>query len=169
MPQYLAGYAGRTVLGIGFALVFAGLGVILGRMGLLLFGVTSWFGWVAMLVGGIGLGAGLGSAAAWLWLKGTGPVFSLSLGVIAAAAGISGGWFAFVYGTGVKPECCASPEMGPISYAVLGAVIFSNAVTLLGGVAGQVAIRFLRRRQGTLSSPPALRRNVEDTASGRPN
>ena len=109
LPQYLAGYAGRTLLGLGFALVLGGLGVMLGRMGLLLFGVTSWFGWLSMLVGGIGIGAGLGAVIAWLWVKGTGPTFSVILGIIAVAAGIVGAWYGFVYGTGVEPECCASP------------------------------------------------------------
>ena len=153
MLQYVTGYAGRTVLGVGLALVLAGLGVILGRMGLLLFGVTSWFGWLAMLVGGIGVGAGLGAVTAWLWLKGTGSVFSFFLGLIAVAAGIGGGWYGFVYGTGVEPECCASPDMGPMAYAVVGAVLASNAVALVFGVLGQAAIRSFRRKRSLLTSP----------------
>ena len=153
MLQYLAGYAGRTALGIGFALVLAGVGVILGRMGILLFGVTSWYGWLGMLVGGIGLGAGLGSLTAWLWLKGTGPVFSVFLGFMAVAAGISGAWFAFLYGTGVKPECCASPDMGPIAYSILGAISCSNAAALVFGISGQAVVRTLRRKRSPLASP----------------
>ena len=100
LRQYLAGYLGRTALGLGLALVAAGLGVILARMGLLLFGVTSWVGWLAMLLGGIGLGAGLGSATAWLWLKGMGNRFSSFLALVAVTAGMGGAWLAFRYGTG---------------------------------------------------------------------
>lgn len=147
MPQYLAGYAGRTALGIGFALVLGAVGVVLGRMGVLMFGVTSWFGWLALLVGGIGVGAGLGSATAWLWLKGMGAVFTVILVPTAVIAGICGAWYAFLYGTGVEPECCASPDMGPIAYSILGAVLVSNIVTLLLGVAGQMTVRILRRKR----------------------
>ena len=158
MFQYLTGYAGRTLLGIGLALVLAGLGVILGRMGLLLFGVTSWFGWLAMLVGGIGMGAGLGTVTAWLWLRGTGNVFSVFLGFIAVAAGVVGGWYGFLYGTGVEPECCASPDMGPMAYAVLGAVLCSNAATMFVAISGQAAVRAFRRRRRLLASPsPQIR------------
>ena len=156
MPQYLAGYAGRTLLGVGFALVLAGLGVMLGRMGLLLFGVTSWFGWLSMLVGGIGIGAGLGAVTAWLWLKGTGPTFSVFLGVIAVAAGIGGAWYGFVYGTGVEPECCASPDMGPLAYSVLGSILGANAATLVVGISGQATLRTLRRKRSPLSSTTPL-------------
>ena len=144
--QYLAGYVGRTALGIGFALVFGAVGVVLGRMGLLLFGVTSWFGWLALLVGGIGIGAGLGSATAWLWLKGMGSIFTAILVPVAVIAGVGGAWYAFLYGTGVEPECCASPDLGPIAYSILGAVLFANTATLLLGIAGQTAHRVWRRR-----------------------
>lgn len=146
MRQYFAGYLGRTALGVGLALVAAGLGVILARMGLLLFGVTSWVGWLAMLLGGIGLGAGLGSVTAWLWLKGMGTVFSSFLALVAVTAGVGGAWIAFRYGTGVEPECCASPTMGPLAYAVIGSVILSNLATLVGGVTGQTVARILRQR-----------------------
>lgn len=153
MPEYLVGYAGRTALGIGFALVLAGVGLILGRMGLLLFGVTSWFGWLALLLGGIGVGAGLGSVAAWLWLKGMGHLFSGFLALVAVAAGCCGAWLAFRYGAGVEPECCASPDLGPIAYAILGAVLFANAATVLCGIAGQTVSRSLRHRRGNFGSP----------------
>ncbi len=146
LRQYLAGYVGRTALGVGLALIAAGLGVVLARMGLLLFGVTSWVGWLAMLLGGIGLGAGLGSFTAWLWLKGMGAAFSSSLGLVAVTAGVGGAWIAFRYGTGVEPECCASPTMGPLAYAVIGAVILSNLATLVCGAGGQTIARILRRR-----------------------
>ena len=153
MSEYLVSYASRTALGIGFALVLAGVGLILGRMGLLLFGVTSWFGWLAMLLGGIGVGAGLGSLLAWLWLKGLGQVFTGFLALVALAAGIGGAWFAFRYGTGVEPECCASPGMGPIAYAILGAVICSNLAALLCGVLGQTITRTLRHRRNNNFGP----------------
>ncbi len=146
MQQYFAGYMGRTVLGIGFALVTAGLGLILARMGLLLFGVTSWFGWLVILMGGIGIGAGLGSVGAWLWLKGMGRVFTSFLALAATLAGVLGAWSAFRYGAGVEPECCASPTMGPLAYAVVGAVVFSNVAAVACSVSCQTAVRALRRR-----------------------
>jgi hypothetical protein len=107
-----------------------------------------------MLLGGIGLGAGLGSVTAWLWLKGMGKVFYSFLILVAMTAGVSGAWFAFRYGTGVEPECCASPTMGPLAYAIIGAVILANLATLASGVTGGTVARMLRRRnQGPADIP----------------
>ena len=164
LRQYLAGYLGRTALGLGLALVAAGLGVILARMGLLLFGVTSWVGWLAMLLGGIGLGAGLGSVTAWLWLKGMGNRFSSFLALVAVTAGMGGAWLAFRYGTGVEPECCASPAMGPLAYAVIGAVILANLAILVCGVTGQTMARTLRRRNQASRQNP-MSPQAEETFS----
>ncbi len=147
LRQHLVGYLGRTALGLGLALVAAGLGVVLARMGLLLFGITSWAGWLATLLGGIGLGAGLGSLTAWLWLKGMGKAFYSCITLAAVTAGVAGAWIAFRYGSGVEPECCASPTMGPLAYAVTGAVILANLATLLLGVTGQTTARVFRRRK----------------------
>lgn len=113
-------------------------------------------GWLAMLLGGIGLGAGLGSVTAWLWLKGMGSAFSSFLALVAVAAGVGGAWLAFRYGTGVEPECCASPTMGPLSYAVIGAVIVANLATLVCGVTGQTVARALRRRNQLSPSSPVI-------------
>lgn len=113
-------------------------------------------GWLAMLLGGIGLGAGLGSVIAWLWLKGMGSAFSSFLALVAVAAGVGGAWLAFRYGTGVEPECCASPTMGPLSYAVIGAVIVANLATLVCGVTGQTVARALRRRNQLSPSSPVI-------------
>ena len=164
MLHYLAGYLGRTALAIGLALVAAGLGVILARMGLLLFGVTSWIGWLATLLGGIGIGAGFGSVTAWLWLKGMGNTFASFLALVAVSAGAGGAWIAFRYGTGVEPECRASPTMGPLAYAVIGAVISANLATLVCGVAGQTVARTLRRRN-QLSPGSTIIPQAEETLS----
>ncbi len=148
MPGALLGYVGRAVLGIGLALVLGVVGVALARMGLLLFGFTSWSAWITLLVLGAGGGAGIGSVAAWLGLKGAGAAFTTALALLAWGAGMAGGWFGFSYGAGVEPECCASPTMGPIAYTVLGAVVGSNLVAILLGVIGQTVLRGLRRSPG---------------------
>jgi branched-subunit amino acid ABC-type transport system permease component len=117
-----------------------------------------------MLLGGIGLGAGLGSVTAWLWLKGLGYVFSSFLALAAVTAGVAGAWIAFRYGTGVEPECCASPAMGPVAYAVIGAVISSNLATLVCGVTGQTLVRNWRRRN-RVSPETRLVPQAEETFS----
>ncbi len=139
------GYIGRAALGVGLALVLAAVGVVLARMGLLLFGFTSWAAWLTLLVAGAGGGAGAGSLLAWLWVKGFGPGSVAALAVLAIGAGLAGGWFGFSYGTGVEPECCASPTIGPIAYTVLGAVAGANLAAALYGVVGQTVLRGLRR------------------------
>ena len=147
------GYISRAALGIGLALVFAAVGVVLARMGLLLFGFTSWAAWLSMLIGGAGCGAGIGSLLAWLWLKSTGSVFTALLALVAIGAGIAGGWFGYSYGAGVETECCASPDIGPIAYTVLGAVIGANLAAVPYSVIGQLVIRALRRPPRPVGAP----------------
>ena len=151
--QNLVGYVIRAALGTGMAVVMAAVGVVLARMGLLLFGLTSWNAWLAMLVVGAGVGAGLGSGTAWLWLKGMGSASTACLFILALAAGVCVSWLAYQYGAGVKPECCASPEMGPIAYAIVGAVLASSGTALVSGVVGQNIGRALRSRQGAARVP----------------
>ncbi len=151
--QNIVGYVIRAALGTGMAVVLAAVGVVLARMGLLLFGLTSWNAWLAMLVVGAGVGAGLGSGTAWLWLKGMGSASTACLFILALAAGVCGSWLAYQYGAGVKPECCASPEMGPIAYAIVGAVLASSGTALVCGVVGQNIGRALRSRQGATPVP----------------
>ncbi len=146
MLYSLLSYGGRLALGVGMALVMAALGVILARMGLLLFGLTSWLAWLTLLIAGAGVGAGLGSAGAWLGLKGAGLRFAAALATLALAAGIGGSWFAYQFGAGVEPACCASPDMGPIAYAVLGATVAANLAALIAGAGGQSILRAWRRR-----------------------
>lgn len=142
--EVLIAYLGRSLLGLGMALVFSVVGIIVGRMGVLLFGVTSWNGWLIMLIAGAGIGAAFGSVAAWLWLKGLGTRFTISLAIIAVAAGVMGSWLAYSYGSSVQGECCASPDMGPIAYAVLGAVASSNLACLVCAAVGQTTVRLRR-------------------------
>lgn len=143
-PDVLIAFLGRSLLGLGMALVFSVLGIIVGRMGVLLFGVTSWNGWLIMLIAGAGIGAAFGSVGAWLWLKGLGTRFTISLAIIAGASGVMGSWLAYGYGAGVQGECCASPDMGPIAYAALGAVAGSNVASLVCAAVGQTTIRLRR-------------------------
>ena len=48
------------------------------------------------------------------------------------------------------------PDMGPLAYSVIGAVLGANAATLVIGVSGQAAIRALRRKRNPLRSPAPL-------------
>ena len=131
MLHPVIGYLGRAALGLGLALVLAVVGVVLARMGLVLFGLISWTAWFTLFVAGAGLGAGLGGWLAWLWQKGAGAGFTALLLLLALAAGIIGAWGGYYYGASQVPECCASPAMGPVAYTVLGAMVGANLVVLL--------------------------------------
>ena len=153
LPQHLLGYLIRAALGTGLAVVLAVLGVLLARMGLLIFGLTSWTSWLVMLMTGAGIGAGLGSGVAWLWLKGIGQGTTALIFLATLAAGIAGSWMAYGYGADAAAECCASPAMGPIGYAVVGSVIGSNLAAVIVGVTGQGVYLYLRgRRHASIAS-----------------
>ena len=140
MLHPVIGYLGRAALGLGLAFVLAIMGEAFSFMTVVFFGLSSWTAWFTLSVAGAGLGAGLGGWLAWLWQKGAGAAFTALLLLLALAAGIIGAWGGYYYGASQVPECCASPDMGPVSYTVLGAMVGSNLAVLL-----TAALRLLLR------------------------
>ncbi len=120
----------RTTMGIGLAFVLGAIGAVVG-WGLFLFsGVQSLNVLLWTLMVGAGIGAGLGGFAAWLRLEGdTRPVL-LAMALLAVATGIGGAWGGYEFGSRQEVECCAMPEISPVTYTVAGATVVANGVVM---------------------------------------
>ena len=139
----LIGFAARAGLGLGLALIFSTVAIVVAWLTYLFFGLTSWGAWFAMFVLSGGIGAAAGSAVI---VGGTGPSgrilgFAVLL-LLMVAAGVAGALGGFSFGDGREVACCARPDMGPLAYSVIGA-------TLAAGGAG-VLVRALRLGGGLL-------------------
>ena len=126
----IMGYAGRTLVGFTLALLFGAVGVVVARMALVFFGLTSWGSWFFLFMAGASVGAGIGSLVAWLWLRNTGRAFMAILFVMAILAGAIGGWGGYSFGEGIEVECCSKRDVGAQELTVLGATIGANLMAL---------------------------------------
>jgi hypothetical protein len=144
----ILGYAGRTIMGVGLALVFAAIGVALSRMAIVFLGLISWEAFFSSFMAGVSIGAGLGSLIAWLWLRHTGRGFVVTLFLLAILGGALGGWGGYIYyGVGYEIECCARKTIVPQAFAVLGATLGANLMALCFGVTAHQVLRNRRRTQ----------------------
>lgn len=134
----------RTTIGVGLAIVFGVMGIVV-AWGLFLFsGVQSLSVLLWTLMIGAGLGTGLGAFGAWLRLEGdTRPVL-LATASLAVAAGVGGAWGGYAFGARQEVDCCAMPEISPLTYTVIGATVVANGAVMVFVLAREAVGR--RRR-----------------------
>ena len=151
----ILGYAGRTLVGFILALFFGAVGVVVARMALVLFGLTSWESWFFSFMAGASVGAGIGSLVAWLWLRNTGRAFLAILFVMAILAGAIGGWGGYSIGEGIQVECCGRRDVGAQELTVLGATIGANLTALCVAILGHIIPQARRsgHNRGSYSGP----------------
>ena len=130
----------RSLVGLllGLALGMTGLG--LGWILFVFFGASSHAALLTFMMGGAAVGAASGAFLAWLRLDNNTLPLALGTAALLLLAAAAGVWGGFYFGANQEVPCCAGPEIGPMTYTVLGAVVASNGVALLLGV-----IQTLRR------------------------
>jgi hypothetical protein len=138
--QPILAWGWRTLLGalLGLALGMTGLG--LGWILFVFFGATSHTALLTLMMGGASAGAASGAFLAWLRLDNNTLPLLLGTAALLLLAAATGAWGGFQFGADQEVPCCAEPEIGPMTYTVLGAVVASNGVALLLGI-----IQTLRR------------------------
>ena len=124
----------RTMLGTLMALALGTLGVGMGWILFVFAGASAHSTLLTLLVGGAALGAATGGFLAWLRLDDNTPRSLLVTGAALLLAGSIGAWSGLQFGSGQEVRCCASPDITPMSYTVLGAVALTNLAALLLGV-----------------------------------
>jgi len=134
-------FVGRTALGVGLALVFSMVGVGV-AWGLYVFSSsTSWTGLLILFTSVGGIGAGVGCYIAWLRIDTRLGLSDLTAGAALIGVGVGGAWGGYQFGSVQVADCCADPEISPISHAILGATVLTNA-TMLTYVAVGRALKF---------------------------
>ena len=144
-------FGARTVVGLLLALALGMIGVGVGWILYVFFGATSHTTLLVLFMGGAALGATAGGLLAWLRLDNNTLPILLGTAALLLLAGAAGAWGGFHFGSEQEIPCCAGPEIGPMTYTVLGAVAVSNGVALQLGVVRalrQVSIHRRPARQG---------------------
>lgn len=124
----------RTVVGSLLSLALGILGVGTGWILFVFFGFTAHSSLLALMLGGAAVGAAAGAFLAWLRMDNNTLPFLLGTGVVVLLAGGLGAWGGFRFGADQEVPCCAAPEVSPMTYMVVGAVILTNGVALLLGI-----------------------------------
>ena len=138
--------AARGAVGVLLAMVLSmvGLGTAWGFF--VFFGAQTLTTLLIMLMTGAGVGAGLGVFIAWLRLDGdTRRNLILTL-LLAMLAGIGGAGIGYQYGGFQETECCAMPDMNPITYAAFGATIVANTVIILATIGREIFTKRMGRQ-----------------------
>ena len=121
----------RSILGLLLAGSFGLLGVGIGWGSYVFFGATSRDTLLILLIGGAVVGAATGGFLGWLRLEHNSPVRIISTIALLLLAALGGAWGGFQYGAIQEVPCCATANITPITYIMLGATITTNAVALI--------------------------------------
>lgn len=135
----------RSILGLLLAGSFGLLGVGIGWGSYVFFGATSRDTLLILLIGGAVVGAATGGFLGWLRLEHNSPVRIISTIALLLLAALGGAWGGFQYGAIQEVPCCATANITPITYIMLGATITTNAVALTLSLT-QSALPALRRQ-----------------------
>ena len=135
----------RSILGVLLAASFGLLGVGIGWGSYVFFGATSRDTLLILLIGGAVVGAASGGFLGWLRLEHNSPVRIISTIALLLLAALGGAWGGFQYGAIQEVPCCATANITPITYIMLGATITTNAVALTLSLT-QSALPALRRQ-----------------------
>lgn len=130
----------RTLVGLLLAMALGMTGVGVGWILFVFFGATSHTTLLMLMTGGAAVGTAASSFLAWLQMDNNTLPLLVGTAVLLLLAGVAGAWVGFRFGANQEVPCCAEPEIGPMTYTVVGAAVASNSVALLLG-----AVQALRR------------------------
>lgn len=125
----------RTLVGFVLALALGMTGVGVGWVLFVFFGATTHTALLLLMTGGASVGAAAGGFLAWLGTDNNSPPMLVGIAALLLLAGIAGAWGGFRFGANQDVPCCAEPEIGPMTYTVVGSALASNGVALsLGAI-----------------------------------
>ena len=134
----------RTLLGVLIGGTFGFLGVGIGWGSFVFFGARSGDTLLLLFIGGAAVGTTLGVFLAWMNLDGNSAVRVIVTGALLMLGAVAGSWGGYRFGSIQEASCCASPDVTPITYIVMGAVLATSIVALILNV-GRRALPFLNR------------------------
>ena len=143
--QVVLALAVRTIMGTLLSLALGMTGVGIGWILFVFLGFTAHSALLNLMLAGAAVGAAAGGFLAWLRLDNNTLPLLLGTGVVLLAAGVAGAWGGFRFGADQEVPCCAGPDITPMTYIVLGAVVTSNGAGLLLGVVQALRRANIRR------------------------
>ena len=134
----------RTIFGVLFGGTFGFLGVGIGWGSFVFFGARSGDTLLLFFIAGAAVGTTIGVFLAWMNLDGNSPVRVIATGALFLLVAVGGSWGGYQYGSAQDVPCCATADVTPITYIVMGAVLATSIVGLILNV-GRRALPFLNR------------------------
>lgn len=127
----LIGLTVRTLMGVLIGGTFGFLGVGIGWGSFVFFGARSGDALLLFFIGGASVGAAGGVLLAWLNLDGNSALRLVVMGTLLLLAAAGGSWGGYQFGSVQDVPCCATADVTPITYIVIGAIVASSVVALI--------------------------------------
>jgi len=127
----LIGLTVRTLMGVLIGGTFGFLGVGIGWGSFVFFGARSGDTLLLFFIGGASVGAAGGVLLAWLNLDGNSALRLVVMGTLLLLAAAGGSWGGYQFGSVQDVPCCATADVTPITYIVMGAIGASSVVALI--------------------------------------
>ena len=134
----------RTLFGVLIGGTFGFLGVGMGWGSFVFFGARSGDTLLLLFIAGAALGTTIGVFLAWMNLDGNSAVRVIATSALFLLVAVGGAWGGYQYGSVQDVPCCATADVTPITYIVMGAVLATSVVALILNVSRR-ALPFLNR------------------------
>ncbi len=121
----------RTLFGVLIGGTFGFLGVAIGWGSFVFFGARSGDTLLLFFIGGASVGAAGGVFLAWLNLDGNSAARLIVMGSLLLLAAFGGSWGGYQFGSVQDVPCCATADVTPITYIVIGAIVATSVAALL--------------------------------------
>jgi hypothetical protein len=127
----LVGLTARTIMGVLFGGTFGFLGVGIGWISFVFFGARSGDTLLLLFIGGSSVGVAGGVSLGWLNLDGNSGIRLVAMGSLLLLAAAGGSWGGYQFGSVQDVPCCATADVTPITYIVIGAILATSVVALI--------------------------------------
>lgn len=127
----LVGLTVRTIIGVLFGGTFGFLGVGIGWISFVFFGARSGDTLLLLFIAGSSVGVAGGVSLGWLNLDGNSGIRLVAMGSLLLLAAAGGSWGGYQFGSVQDVPCCATADVTPITYIVIGAILATSVVALI--------------------------------------
>ncbi len=127
----LIGLTVRTLMGVLIGGTFGFLGVGIGWGSFVFFGARSGDTLLLFFIGGASVGVAGGVSLGWLNLHGNSGIRLVAMGSLLLLAAAGGSWGGYQFGSVQDVPCCATADVSPITYIVIGAILATSVVALI--------------------------------------
>ena len=121
----------RTIIGVLFGGTFGFLGVGIGWISFVFFGARSGDTLLLLFIAGSSVGVAGGVSLGWLNLDGNSGIRLVAMGSLLLLAAAGGSWGGYQFGSVQDVPCCATADVTPITYIVIGAILATSVVALI--------------------------------------